>query len=169
MSVSVEDLIGRAKPPVRSVTICMDQSMQAEHDELIEQLEQAQRAKGSKMGDSSEAVGIANRIGEVEAAMQEHLQTFHFKGLSKHALQALYKRFPSENKNLLWDMDGGGHALVAAAATDPVISEDQAKRLFDAISDGQADLLVGAAWLASKGSSSIPLSGRASELRRGNA
>lgn len=169
MSVSVEDLIGRAKPPVRSVTICMDQSMQAEHDELIEQLEQAQRSQGSKMGGSSEAVDLANRIGEVERAMQEHLQTFHFKGLSKNALSVLYKRFPSEDKGLLWDMEGGGHALVAAAAVDPAMSEEQAKRLFDALSDGQANLLTGAAWLASKGTNSVPLSARASELRRGNA
>lgn len=169
MSVSVEDLIGRAKPPVRSVTICMDQSMQAEHDELIEQLEQVRRSQGAKMGDGAEAVELANRIGEVEAAMQEDLQTFHFKGLSKNALSVLYKRFKSENKDLLWDMNAGGYALVAAAATEPVMDEDQVKRLFDALSDGQADLLVGAAWMASKGSSIVPLSARASELRRGNA
>lgn len=169
MSVSVEDLIGRAKPPVRSVTICMDQSMQAEHDELIERLEQVRRSQGDKMGGNAEAVEIADRIGEVEKAMQEHLQTFHFKGLSKNALSVLYKRFPSENKGLLWDMDGGGHALVAAASVDPAMTDDQAKRLFDALSDGQADLMVGAAWLASKGTNSVPLSARASELRRGNA
>lgn len=169
MSVSVEDLIGRAKPPVRSVTICMDQSMQAEHDELVEQLEAVRRDKGDKMGANSQAVDLANRIGEVEAAMQEHLQTFHFKGLSKNALAVLFKRFPSDDKGTWWDMNGGGHALVAAAAVDPAMTEDQAKRLFDALSDGQADLLVGAAWLASKGTNAVPLSVRASELRRGNA
>jgi hypothetical protein len=169
MTASIEDLIGRAKPPVRSVTICLDQSMQAEHDELIEKLEHVRRSQGAKMGDTSEAVELANRIGGIEEAMQKHLQTFHFKGLSKNALNSLYKRFPSEDKNLLWDMNNGGFALVAAAATEPVMTEDQAQRLFDALSDGQAELLVGAAWMASKGSSLVPLSGRASELRRGNA
>lgn len=169
MGLSIEDLIGNAKPPVRSATICMDQSMQAEHDELVEQLDQVRRANNATMGATAEGREIAERIGVIEDAMQQHLQTFRFKGLSKNALNVLYKRFPAKDKGLIWDMESGGHALVAAAGIDPEMTEDQASRLSDAISHGQWSLLVGAAWLASTGSSAVPLSERASVLRRGSA
>lgn len=169
MGLSIEDLIGTAKPPVRSATICIDQSMQAEHDELVEQLDQVRRANSSKMGDTAEGRELAQRIGEIEDAMQEHLQTFRFKGLSKNALNVLFKRFPAKEKGNLWDPQEGGFALVAAAAIEPEMTESQAKRLFDVISDGQSDLLIGAAWLASKGSAAVPLSAHASELRRKSA
>lgn len=169
MPLSMEDLISSAKPPVRSVTICLDQSLQAEHDELIEQLDQMRRANPAKRGDTPEGHELAERIGQIEDAMQEKLATFHFKGLSKSALQILYKRFPSKDKTVLWDPEAGGFALVAKAAIDPEMTEDQAQRLFNALSDGQADLLTQVAWLASKGSNSVPLSASASELRRGNA
>jgi hypothetical protein len=169
MGLSIEDLIGSAKPPVRSVTICMDQSMQAEHDELVERLDQVRRDNPAKMGDTAEGHDLAVRIGEVEEAMQKHLQTFRLKGLSKGALNVLYKRFPSKDKQQVWDAEAGGHALVAAAALDPEMTEEQAERLIDALSQGQASLLVGTAWLASTGSSAVPLSARASELRRASA
>ena len=168
MGISMEDLISSAKPPMRSATICMDQSLQAEHDELSEELDHVRRSNPTKMGDTSEGHELAERIGQLEEAMQEHLQTFRFKGLSKNALNVIYKRFPPKEKGNLWDPESGGFALVAASAVEPQMTEDQAKRLFDAISDGQADLLIGAAWLASKGSHSVPLSASASELRRGN-
>jgi len=170
MSVNIDDLIGRVKMPVRSVTICLDGDLQAEHDELTAELELVRRENPAKMGDTSEGKQIADRIGEIEAEMRKSEQTFKFKGLNKNALNVLYKRFPpKKDSNQTWDIDAGAFALLAAAAVEPTMSEDQAKGLIDAISYGQVDKLVGCAWVASTGSTATPLSARASELRGKNS
>ncbi len=169
MSLNIDDLIGRVKMPVRSVTICLDADLQAEHDELTERLDLVRRENPAKMGDTAAGKEIADRIGEIEDAMRASEQPFKFKGLNKNALNVLYKRFPAKDKNMLWDPESGAAALLAAAAVEPTMDEAQAERLLDAVSQGQADKLVGCAWLAATGSSAVPLSARASELRGRNS
>jgi len=169
MSLNIDDLIGRVKMPVRSVTICIDGDLQAEHDQLTEQLELVRRENPAKMGDTAEGKQIAERIGELEAQMRESEQAFKFKGLNKNALNVLYKRYPAKDKNMVWDPETGAAALLSAAAVEPEMDEEQAERLLDAVSQGQADKLVGCAWLAATGSNSVPLSARASELRGRNS
>jgi hypothetical protein len=165
MGLSIDDLIGRVKMPVRSVAICLDADLQAEHDELTEQLEIARRENITKMGDTVKGKALADRIGELEAAMRESEQRFRFKGLNKNALNVLYKRFPTKSPGQLWDIEEGAYALLAATAVEPEMTEAQASQLLDAVSQGQADALVSCAWAAATGSSSVPLSVRASELR----
>lgn len=170
MALNIDDLIGRVKMPVRSVTICTDGDLQAEHDELTEQLELVRRREPGRMGETAEGKELAERIGEVEEAMRASEHTFKFKGLNKNALNVLYKRFPpAKDKNQTWDIEAGAFALLAAAAVEPAMTEDQAKALIDALSYGQVDKLVGCAWVATTGSSSVPLSARASELRGKNS
>lgn len=169
MSLNIDDLIGRVKMPVRSATICLDADLQAEHDQLTEQLELVRRESPGRMGETAAGKELADRIGELEDQMRASEQPFKFKGLNKNALNVLYKRFPAKDKSMVWDPEGGAAALLAAAAVEPVMDEKQAERLLDAVSQGQADKLVGCAWLAATGSSSVPLSARASELRGKNS
>lgn len=169
MSLNIDDLIGRVKMPVRSVTICIDADLQGEHDELSEKLELVRRREPGRMGETAEGKELAERIGEVEDKMRASEQAFKFKGLNKNALNVLYKRFPAKDKNMVWDPESGAAALLAAAAVEPAMNEAQAERLLDAVSQGQADKLVGCAWLAATGSSTVPLSARASELRGKNS
>lgn len=169
MSVNIDDLIGRVKMPVRSVTICLDADLQAEHDQLNEQLELVRRESIGRMGETAKGKELADRIGELEDQMRASEQAFKFKGINKNALNVLYKRFPAKDKNMVWDPESGAAALLAAAAVEPEMNEKQAERLLDAVSQGQADRLVGCAWLAATGSSTVPLSARASELRGRNS
>lgn len=168
MAVSIDDLIGEFKAPVRSVTICVNGELQAEHDQLNDQLTQLRDPSRGKMSDGTPGLELARRIREIEDEMRRFDRTFKFKGLSRHVLTAIQKRFPSEEANMAWDVTAGGPALLAAAAVEPTMTEEQAKRLLDVISEGQADKLVGAAWIASRGSQSVPFSVRASELLGGN-
>lgn len=165
MTLNIDDLIGRVKVPVRSVTICLDGDLQAEHDDLTARLDLVRRENPATMGGTSEGKEIAERIGEIEEQMRSSEVTFKFKGLNKNALNVLYKRFPAKDKNMVWDPESGAAALLAASAVGPEMDEKQAERLLEAISQGQADKLVGCAWVAATGSSAVPLSQRASELR----
>ena len=165
---SIEDVLGAIKVPVRAVQICLDADLQAEHDELTARLEVLRRERSGKMGQTSEAKEVAERITQLEEAMRESEVTFKFRGLTKAGLSKLYDRFPPpEGKNLVWDVETGAFALLAASAVEPTMTEDQAKKLLDAVSQGHADRLVGAAWLASTGSTQVPFSVRASELTSG--
>jgi hypothetical protein len=165
---SIEDVLGKIKVPVRAVQVCLDADLQAEHDELTARLEVLRRESRAKMGDSSEAREIAERVTELEHRMRESEVTFKFRGLTKAGLAKLYERFPPpEGKALAWDVETGAYALLAACAVEPTMTEDQAQRLLDSVSQGHADRLVGAAWLASTGSTQVPFSARASELTGG--
>ena len=95
--------------------------------------------------------------------------TFKFRGISAAAYSAIQERFPTEGNRGGWDVIKGAHALLAACAIDPVMTEDQAARLVDQISNGQLDKLFSAALLATQGDSSVPFSARASELLRASA
>ena len=165
---SIEDVLGAIKVPVRSVSICLDADLQAEHDELTEKLERLRRESNGKMSQGTEVLQVAERIKAIEAEMRESEETFKFRGLTKAGLNKLYERFPPpEGKNQLWDVEAGAFALLSASAVEPTMTEAQATKLLDTLSYGQVDRLVGAAWLASTGSTQVPFSARASELTSG--
>jgi small-conductance mechanosensitive channel len=165
---SIEEVLGKIKVPVRAVRICLDADLQAEHDELTARLDVLRRETQATMGQSSEAKEVAERIREVEAEMRESEVTFKFRGLTKAGLRKLFDRFPPpEDTNLTWDVEEGSYALLAASAVSPTMTEEQAKQLLEQMSQGHADRMVGAAWLASTGSTSIPFSERASALTSG--
>jgi hypothetical protein len=167
---SIEDVLGAIKVPVRSVSICLDADLQAEWDELTARLEVLRREAPAKMGQTSEIREVAERIREVEEAMRESEQVFKFRGLTKAGLNKLYERYPAPDpnpQNLIWNVEEGAHALLAASAVEPAMTEGQAQQLLDTVSQGHADRLVGAAWLASTGSTSVPFSARASDVMSG--
>lgn len=169
MGLNVDDLIGRVKVPVRSVTIVLDASLMAEYDELREKLDSANRNQ-DRMGQANEALEIANRIAEMEDQMRAEAATFKFKGISKNGMNVLIKKFPpKKGTNLDWDVDAGSVAFVSACSHDPQMSEDEAGRLCDALAQGQWEKLFNTAWLATKGDGSVPFSGLASGLISQNA
>ena len=168
--ITIEDVLGKAKVPVRAVQICMDADLQAEHDELTARLEVLNRESRGKMADRAEAKEIAERITELEEQMRESEVTFKFAGLTKAGRKKIEARFPPPDPNpdrLRWNVEEGAFALLAASAIEPTMTEEQAKRLLETVSEGHADRMVGAAWLATTGSTQVPFSGRASELMSG--
>lgn len=168
MGLSVEDLIGRVKVPVRSVTIVLDSSSLAEYDELREKLAAANRQQ-ARMSQAPEAVEVASRMQELEAEMRAASAVFQFKGISKNMMNVLMKKFPpKKGTGIDWDIDAGSVAFVAAASHDPVMNEDEAGRLCDALAQGQWEKLFNTAWLALKGDGSVPFSAPASEVMHAN-
>ena len=88
MSLNIDDLIGRVKMPVRSVTICLDGDLQAEHDALTEQLELVRRGNPATMGGTTEGKEIADRIGVMRAGRL--VLRIDAKTVSAQQLEALY-------------------------------------------------------------------------------
>jgi hypothetical protein len=166
---TIEEVLGKIKVPVRAVQICLDADLQAEHDELTARLDVLNRETQTALTGRRDAREVAERITELEHAMRDSEVTFKFRGLTKAGLRKLYDRFPPpEGSNLTWNVEEGAYALLAASAVQPTMTEEQAKQLLEQVSQGHADRMVGAAWLASTGSTQVPFSARASALTDGS-
>jgi hypothetical protein len=80
---SIEEVLAKIKVPVRSVPICLDADLQAEHDELTNQLDVLNRETNGKMNGRTEAREIADRLRELEQLMHDSEVTFKFRGLTR--------------------------------------------------------------------------------------
>jgi hypothetical protein len=167
VGVAFKDLKGRVKRPVRSVRICLDGDLWARHDELTAKLDELGTKNIARMGQANGAAEVAQELTEVEAAMREAQVTLEFRGISSYEFKQIQARFPSDDKNMVWDVDAGGHALVAACAVEPT-TEDEAKAFLEDVHHAVAQQVLGTAYLATTGSSEVPFSVRASALINGS-
>ena len=169
---TIEDVLGAIKVPVRSVSICLDGELRAEHDDLTRELERLRRETNGSLAGGGEARKVAERIKAVEAQMRESETTFKFRGLTKNGIQKLYQQFPAPDpnpENLRWDIHEGAATLLAQSAVDPTMTVAQAKKLGETVDDGAWTELVNAAWVASTGSTTVPFSVRASAMTSDSA
>lgn len=167
MGVALKDLRGKVKRPVRAVSVCLDGELWARHDELTEKLDELRQQNLGKMGQASGAVEVATELRQIEDAMREASVTLEFRGISTYKLNEIQARFPAKNGREGWDVQEGAAALLAACAVEPT-TEDEARAFLEEAHQAVADKVVGAAWLATTGSSDVPFSARASELIRGS-
>ena len=167
MGVALKDLKGRVKRPVRSVTICLDGDLWARHDELTQKLDELGGSNPARMGQAAGAREVAEEIKAVEAAMRESTVTVQFRGISSYEFKLIQARFPSDDKNMAWDVDAGAHALIAACAVEPT-TEDEAREFLESVHQAAAGQMLTAAFLATTGSSEFPNSVRASALTAGS-
>lgn len=168
---TIEDVLGAIKVPVRSVRICLDGDLRAEHDDLTRELELARRGPAGKMGDTARAREIAEQVKAVEQQMRDSETTFKFRGLTKNGVRKLFEEFPAPDpnpENLRWNVHEGAATLLSRSAVEPSMTVAQAEALAEATDDGVWTELVNAAWVASTGSTSIPFSVRASAMTTGS-
>jgi hypothetical protein len=164
MGVSIADVLGRAKRPVRSVRVCLDGELWARHDELSQEIDRFRQEAGpGKMGEPSPVADLVKERMLVEQRMREAEVEFQFRGLSSYARDEIIARFPAKAGRGTWDTTAGAHALFAAAAVQPAMTEDEAKELIEAIDHGATAKLFNCAWEATEGSADIPFSVRASD------
>ena len=167
MGVALKDLKGRVKRPVRSVSICLDGDLWSRHDELTEQLDELRSQNPGRMAQSAGTVEVAQELRDVEQAMKASEVKLEFRGISSYEFKQIQARFPSEDKNLVWDVDAGAAALIAACAVEPT-TEDEAQAFLNEVHQAVANKILGAAYLATTGSSDVPFSARAYELTNGS-
>ncbi len=165
MGVSLKDLTPRMKRPVRSIRLCLKLDLWTQRDALAKQLDELRAQNPGKMGDAEGVHAIAEQLRAVEQEMADAAETVEFRGISTYQLNEIQARFPAKDGRSGWDVNAGAAALLAACAVEP-ITEADARAFLEAAHQGIADEMVGAAWLATTGSSDVPFSARASELIR---
>lgn len=166
MATSIKSLKGKLKPPVRSVTICLDGELWAKHDELTAKLADHAGRSAKKLAVDPVTTDLGRQITEVEQKMREAEVTLEFRGLTAPALKAIQDRFPlpegapGADEPNAWDIDAAFPALVAATAVEPT-TEEEAKEFADALNQATATRVFNVIWLAATGTSEVPTNAHA--------
>ena len=160
---SAADILAARKPATRQARLVLDGDRSAEIAQLRSRL-QAAKVRDGLNGDSlqAEAPELSRRLAELEAEVEASAQTFTFKAVGRRKLEditrafppsaAQWERFREAAKSSLtasppeFDMNAAAAAVLSAASVDPVLSVDEAQRLWDELSDGEAAVLWRAAW-----------------------
>lgn len=165
------EILGKAKLPESSVTLCLAADLQGRWEELDEQLGAAS-AEVLSLGEVSPARKIALQMNELRAQMEASQETFRLRALSAKAWRKILDQQPEEGTTdeLKASYDDRFHAwvckVVAVSCYDPGMSIEQADELSQYVSGGQWKQLTDAAWELNGGRRNVPFSSAASALTR---
>lgn len=151
----IEAIIAAATPQERSTKICVRGHLRAQYEDLERELKDAEaREDGADLSELAERVRAA--ADEVERSMVP----FRFRSIGA-AWRALYLKH-SDDQDSIVDVQVYAREAVAATASSPKMTPEQAQQLFDVISQGDIDTLFNTAVLANVGNTvDIPKSQRA--------
>lgn len=173
---SVADILASRKPATRTARLVLDGDKAAELAGLRARLNTAKvrdRLNGGSL--DAESPELERRIAELEAEMESAAATFTFKAVGRRKLDEITNRFPPSQEQ--WerfrdsakvnpfvsvpefDMYAAAPEVLAAAAVSPTMTVEEARRLWDELSDGEAAELWKAAWGAQMEATSRPTFG----------
>jgi hypothetical protein len=166
------DLQGRANRGERTVRVCLDRSLNDEHDQLNAELIGEQHRSAHTLADGSRSRDLAERILELEDRMAEARVPIKITSLSNREFRKLIAKHPARDKNAEDELRGFNTetfppAIVAACSVDPKMTPEQADELlFDLLTNGDAEALVDAVLRDSVIASAVPFSAIASAVIR---
>jgi len=169
---TLEALLASGKRPEKSIPVCLRADLQAEYDDLDQQLQEAQKARRGMLTGGSDGPGIAERMAEVREEMQDAVVQFRLRALPPKQFRKLLAAHPSTDAKKLFDDETFGPAILKASTVEPVLSDEQWDRLVGddgSLSAGQYDKLVDGSWVLNKQDIAVPFSQLASTVTRGSA
>lgn len=169
MPLDIDDVIARAKLPEKTLALCLRGDLQAEWEDLERQLKAEQDdPSDDSLGGNVKARDLAERMEAIGQEMAESQIVFRFRGLSRKAYSDLCAKHKAGEDDTA-SVDGLNWktyptALIAACATDPVMTVEQAEKLSDTVTDVQWDQLFEVALSVNRGQVSVPFSLAASAI-----
>ena len=168
----IADLIATAQPRTLEVSVCARGDLVDRHATLVQQLAAAESnvAKRASVAKDPEVARIAGEIVAVEAEQEASTVTVVLQSVSRRVWADLLAKCPPrpQDKGLDHNPDTFPPAVVAACAKSPVISEEEANQLADALPVSEWSKL----WLGAVGlnitSTPHPKLKAATELVRAN-
>jgi hypothetical protein len=179
---SIKDKIAKARLPQRTIQLCLNGDLVAEHEEAERELEQAQRNPGNSLAGNG-AAAIAERIEALEAEMRESTETFVLRALpqkpnprdDRPTWRELLDRHPPRrgddgeivdaDKGLLLNTETFYEDLIKVSVVSPEMDETDWADLLTVLSNAQYGELSMGAWLLNRGGVDIPFSLAASRMR----
>jgi hypothetical protein len=164
----IDDFLEGLKLPETEVPICMRGDMQSRFEELERELEIARRKPDSDSlaGGDGEVRRLAEEIEALRAEMQQHVRVFLLRALPRKAWSDLVKEHKPRKQDAPADFnrDTFPVAALAACSVKPGITEAQAGKVVDHITQGQWSTLWNAIMELNGGSGDVPFSYAASAI-----
>lgn len=127
------------KPATRTVYLVMD-------PDIGPRLEELEREAGKMRVRNQDTAGVDKEIASLKARAEEETVGFTFRALSRLEFEQLREAHPSDDKTEQFDAETFGPALIAACSVDPVLSDGDARELWDTWGNAEAIQLFAAAW-----------------------
>lgn len=164
----IDDFLEGLKLPEAEVPICMRGDLQARFEELDRDLEAARRTPEDDSLASSgvEPRRLAEEIEALRAEMQEHVRVFLLRARPRKEWSDLLKEHKPRKIDAPADFnrDTFPIAALAACSVKPSITEAQAGKIVDHITQGQWSALWNAILELNGGSGEVPFSYAASAI-----
>jgi len=172
----VSEILSGRKPRTKTVRLVLNGDSQHELElakNELRNLKLQERIDGKDETLSSKIPTKERQILELEATVVANAVEFTFQAVGRATLERLKalcapseaqwlryreqaKANPSTNPPM-FDWESLAPLLIAASATEPTMSEEEALALWDGLSDGESAQLYEAAWGVSNEAASVPL------------
>lgn len=160
----ITEILKRARPRERSVTLCLAGDEAAEVERLERQLaELSDTWQPDSLGGKNPGDALAKRIKAARDRMRKSEAEFRFRALGEKVWSDLLAAHPG-GKGQSFDPDTFPKALISAAAVEPAMTPEQVAELFEVLNEGQRQELWAAAFEVNTESTSIPFSVSASAI-----
>jgi len=157
--VTIEAVMGLVRPREASVRVCVAGDLAAKAEKLATEIDRLDRIPRTSLADSGgERHALAEQLDELIELMRIAEVEFTFRDVGNKAFSDLKARFPSQDPNMRWDLDGMAPELVAKACVSPAMTLEQSLTLHEKLPRQSRDALWAAAWDACDGENRIPTS-----------
>jgi hypothetical protein len=160
----IKEILAKARPREHTVRICLAGDVAAEVERLEAELAAVSNWQSQSIADQHPGIEIAEKIDAARERMREAEVAFTFRALGAKAWSDLVAQHPSEKEDEAWDEESLAPALVAASASDPVMTPEDVAELFEQLNMGQRQELVNAAWVVNGEATTIPFALHASAI-----
>jgi hypothetical protein len=157
----IDTIIDTVTPAEATTEICIRGDLLAKADDLHRALDEHAEWEPSHLSGPDPRAPLREQLKQLHDEMRASTVRFRFRTLNDKEASDLLAKHPSpkDDKGLErydWDPQTYPAALVAACALEPVMSEEQAGRLFDRLNLTQRNELFGTAWRANNREVDIP-------------
>lgn len=171
----LDSLLEAARRPEKTVRICLRGDLQAEWEDLNDQLTKLQAAPGRKMAGSTDEVELARKVTELEAEMDKTTLPLTLRALPRHEWMKLVRAHPErdgndEDKTLGVNADTFFDDLIIQSVVGPEgLTEEKVSQLLDSMSGAQYEKVSTAAWFLNRKDVDTPFSPHASRIMQSSA
>ncbi len=166
-----DDVLKAAKPPERTVPLCLAGDLQAEFETLERRLRESREADDGTLAGGTRQ--LAESIQDVRGRMRDHTITFRVRALPRSKWSDLMAQHPPrkdrDDGDVNWDTFPV--AAIAACCVEPELTAEQSRQLADeTLTQGQFDaLFIAVRTVNVSGGADVPFSAAASAVLASSA
>lgn len=169
MTLSFEQILGKAKPTETSVELCLAGDLFGDHARLVAELEELRGSGAGTLGGGGGGE-IAEKIVELESKMKAETVEFRFRAIPRKKFESARIKYQKDDGTMTdeWIPWLVSASFLSATGADgealEAMSLEQVNQLFEQLSEGQRDVLGSGAWEANHIGADIPKSLAASVI-----